>query len=41
MTIYSEVMTCYGSKYVVMCIPQDFCDMNNGIDLNARGITLY
>ena len=35
MTIYSEVMTCYGSKYVVMCMPEDFCDMNNGIDLNA------
>ena len=41
MTMYMEVMTCYGSKYVVMCMPQDFCDMNNGIDLNARGITLY
>ena len=41
MTIYSEVMTYYGSKYVVMCMPQDFRDMNNGIDLNARGITLH
>ena len=38
---YMEVMLRYGNKYLVMGMPLDIQDMNNGLDLNARGITSY